>query len=247
MYYSYPKIKQLEKTGASLCPKCPAMTANSRPAKTVELTAAALADLFAAGKLAADTAYAVNDAATLVLSDMEIDGNGACVIAPAGVVLRAITSCKNLTVLAGGVTLCETKGATLENLQISGADTALTVEDTACEIDLVDLRLSAKCAAASGSACRRPRRELSSTCCPPTLQTMPTPFCVLKSSATGRSVFPQRAIIARAIGWREGCSAAAQSSKIACSESSPAEKIASTRNSARVRVPVLSSTTVSTL
>ena len=144
MYYSYPKLKKLEKIGASLCPKCPAMTANARPEKTIALSAADLAALFTEGKLASDTAYAVNDAATLVLENAAFDGNGATVIAPAGVILRAIASCKNLTVLEGGVTLCDSKGAVLENVQISCDSVALTLEDTACETDIVDTRLSAK-------------------------------------------------------------------------------------------------------
>ncbi len=142
MYYSYPKIKKAEKIGASLCPKCPAMIANARPEKTIELSAAELSALLSAGKLACDAAYAVNDGAALVLSDAAFDANGATVIAPAGLVLRAIAALKNLTVLDGDITLCETKGATLENVQIVGATAALTLDDTCAEIDLVDCRLS---------------------------------------------------------------------------------------------------------
>ena len=143
MYYSYPKLKQLEKIGASLCQSCPAMATLARPAAERAISASAFAELLAQGKLDAATTY-VSDGAVLVCGGA-LDGCGATVIAPAGLVLCGISSLKNLNVITeASVTVKDTKGATLENVKIEGGAVALALSDSASEIDLVDCRLVAK-------------------------------------------------------------------------------------------------------
>lgn len=146
MHYTYPKIKQPAKVGASLCPKCPAMTANARYETTVELTAEKLGELMAANVLAANTTYVVTDDSKEALC-VQIEkgcGNGAVIVLPTGVIFDGVCEYKDLTIYADFVGITGSKGARFANIQVNGAYDALYIENTCSEIDLVDCRLTAK-------------------------------------------------------------------------------------------------------
>ena len=74
MYYPYPKLKKLEKIGASLCPKCPAMQGAARTANEKTLSGDEFRSLLLGGKLVADTTYVLADKEALTIaSDATVD------------------------------------------------------------------------------------------------------------------------------------------------------------------------------